>query len=921
MSIAPSLSTFRIKPQISTFSLSDDVTNEVENIPGKLWVNKLRTAFDEADTDKKGSLTRFQFIQSRLRFLITGVRLNDMQMDHYFNQIDSNGIDQITWKELVDFMMSYQNSLTAKGAEKTLKIEFIGPPDKESSKFSRTQTCLRTIHVPLLNAIAVLSESSLIFYSLENFHPILTFSEKGTFVDCVYLTCLFKIAICKANREIIFYDVRAQEKMDFYIPASLDIKAVPYMNIAESRKASKWCHRKEIPLFNRSTAIGGYSKYPYIFVGDDKGRIEVFYISMTQIEGHYYWNSKRILVEQMHTNALTQISYLPTIKTFASSSLDGTIKLWKFNFKKNTLTNACSFTDPQKFAIRSFTFDSRTTDIVYRTSLPCFVSWRIYTENHTVIDTHSNIIQTMNVYQMSKNLSFLITITKTGFFTIYQMPGLEEVSNFFMGLMHNLCPPTNSLIIDKQFFLSGGFVSAWQLENGDWDGFRPHNYPVIGAFTNDVFSSVISVDNNGVVCNWNYVNGRKEYSYTLQEPGEKVQCVCLDQTQRRLAIGFSDGLVKIVSANSGSLLNEIDKSHIEGGCFNICFATIFDQKRILCCTGVKSVVLFEENSGSRTRFVRSFIGHTENVSRAIVLKNSRVLSIGNGQEMFLWKVQVQPPLLKFQLPKDPTTAVDIPDDESIFLVGDVDGFIHIMSMDDPIPLSTINCFHMSIKSPITCLTMCANYPLLVVANMHGYVKYYFYLGDRLEDFRQFRAHEDTTLSVSISQKMRIVVTAGRDEQIRMWSVEPFGLIGSFGRGKLWKINHLDMWESENPLEDDPTHFAEPPDISAQISNFQIEEEDIAEPKEEEEVREKFDYSKILELYDTTENINERGKKINEKAKVMVREPPLSERRSPRKPKFTYEKFMENRDFEGTIKSINKILRTQPKITIPDVIPK
>ena len=31
--IAPSLSTFRIKPQISTFSLSDDVTQEVENIP------------------------------------------------------------------------------------------------------------------------------------------------------------------------------------------------------------------------------------------------------------------------------------------------------------------------------------------------------------------------------------------------------------------------------------------------------------------------------------------------------------------------------------------------------------------------------------------------------------------------------------------------------------------------------------------------------------------------------------------------------------------------------------------------------------------------------------------------------------------------------------------------------------------------
>lgn len=62
--IAPSLSTFRIKPQISTFSLSDDVAQEVENIPGKLWIDKIHSAWDEIDVDKKGILKIFNYRRS-----------------------------------------------------------------------------------------------------------------------------------------------------------------------------------------------------------------------------------------------------------------------------------------------------------------------------------------------------------------------------------------------------------------------------------------------------------------------------------------------------------------------------------------------------------------------------------------------------------------------------------------------------------------------------------------------------------------------------------------------------------------------------------------------------------------------------------------------------------------------------------------
>lgn len=913
--IAPSLSTFRIKPQISTFSLSDDVTQEVENIPGKLWIDKIHTAFEEIDVENKGVLNLSQFKTSRLRFLITGVRLNDYQMENYFRQIDSNGIDQITFKELIDFLMSMQRSLTAKNVEKTLKVTFLGPDEKTAAQYSRTMTVIRTFYVPLLSEIAVLCDNALLFYSYETVRLTQIFSDGDSFVDCVYLPIIFKIAICKQNREVIFYDVRSRDKTSFSITASLDVSNITKMNIRESRKTSQWCHQKEMPLFNRSTSIGAHPNQSFIFIGDEKGGIEIINVFMSQYKGKFKWEYQRIGRCLIHSSDVTQITYIPKLELFCSSSTDGTISLWKYSFKKHKLTIKFTYKDSMGLSIRSFVYSERTRDIVYNTSSFSFSVWRIFTNNQTTIDTHSQIIQTMAVFPLLGDQAFLITVSRTNFFSVYRMPDMELTANWFMGLMHQLCPPTQCLIVDKTLFLCGAFISTWHLESSDGDGLKPHNHPVIGAFTNDIFDMVISIDNQGDVSNWNFKTGRKENWYTLNETENLVKSVALDKAQRRMAVGYEDGHVKIVSANSGSVLNVISNEYIEGGCHHINFATIFDQKRILCCSGIKSIVLFEDYPGSRTRFMRNFIGHTENVNRTVVLKNSRVLSIGMEHELFLWKVHTQNPIMRYQMPNDPTVAVDLEGDENNFLVGDVAGFIYFMSLESPTPISTINAFHMSIQSPITTMEMCSGYPLLVAGNLHGYVKYWFFLGDKLEDLRQFRAHTDAILSISISQKMRIVVTAGKDEQIRMWSVEPFGLIGSFGLGKLWKINHLDLWESENPLPDDPAHFEEPEEDPNKNKKVEVvEEEEVEEEIEEEEKKEKFDFNTVLDIYDNTEKILEKGQKINQKASVIIKMPPPSQMKSPRKPLITFDQYMENRDMEGTIKKISKMLR--PKITRP-----
>ena len=97
------------------------------------------------------------------------------------------------------------------------------------------------------------------------------------------------------------------------------------------------------------------------------------------------------------------------------------------------------------------------------------------------------------------------------------------------------------------------------------------------------------------------MNGKKEFSYTLHENGAKVLCSALDLAKRRLGLGYSDGRLKIVAANSGSELCQIDSTYLEGGCVYIKFAVIFGQKRFLACTGIKTIVMFEDMSGNRWR--------------------------------------------------------------------------------------------------------------------------------------------------------------------------------------------------------------------------------------------------------------------------------------------------------------------------------
>lgn len=55
----------------------------------------------------------------------------------------------------------------------------------------------------------------------------------------------------------------------------------------------------------------------------------------------------------------------------------------------------------------------------------------------------------------------------------------------------------------------------------------------------------------------------------------------LNITERRAAIGFSSGLIRIVTINSGRIVSEIERGHMDGGCTCLSFFEYQGSRRLI----------------------------------------------------------------------------------------------------------------------------------------------------------------------------------------------------------------------------------------------------------------------------------------------------------------------------------------------------
>jgi hypothetical protein len=109
-----------------------------QQFAAKRFLIELRLAFQVADTDQIGSLTYDQWLNSSMRRFIQDGKISAQQFAVYFRRIDANADGELTWDELVYYLMKDISSSDLKLEE--LSARFIRksvlpvPPRKQSHR-------------------------------------------------------------------------------------------------------------------------------------------------------------------------------------------------------------------------------------------------------------------------------------------------------------------------------------------------------------------------------------------------------------------------------------------------------------------------------------------------------------------------------------------------------------------------------------------------------------------------------------------------------------------------------------------------------------------------------------------------------------------------------------------------------------------
>lgn len=784
----------RSSSRINTSNISLNQNNshsssleESEFIPGNNWIQKIQFAFNEADVGNKKYITLDQWMNSRLGLIVTSEKLVDDRLREYFIQIDSNSDGVVSWEELVEYLTCQQRNINADSFDKNLNLVHVAPDLATAHKFRKTTDCLRAIYVRYIEQIITLTESALTFWNLDC-NPSFHFTDTDGFVDFCYLSCLSRLAIATKNRKIIFFDIKTKCKMPFSIKATVDDEDIPKLSLSDTKETlHNFKKHPKPPLYHISTAISSNPEQPLIYVGNQEGRVEIFSLFPSQ-KVRYSWDAERIKVKILHKGPITQITYVSSISSFISCGEDGAIYIWQFDQKTKLFNISYSYKETMNTPISSFVFDDRTGTIIYTMPAHYFGVWKVYTHQHLIKETPSQLISLIALVSISEESSFIVTVSTNNFISIYVPPNLDIVSSYFMNYHHFLCAPSKAIYINNHLYLIGNYISCWHCQTADSDGLPPHKHPLIDALANDTFGRIITCDETGDIFSWDITTGNKLLSFNLSEKESVVTSIKSDSLSRRLIIGYSNGVVKVVSAISGSLLSDTGKEPLEGGCNYALFATMLSNKYIIAANGRSSIVLYEDHPSKNFRFLRCYHGHNEQISKIYNLKNTFLLSIGMENELFLWSNKLTIPIFKYELPNEPTEAADLSFSDSLFIVGDILGYVHVMTKDNKAPISSINIFKMNISSPISSLASSESLSIIVVGNREGYIRYCTYEDDKLVEKDLFCAHFDTIQSLAISEKSKIVISSGRDDEIRLWNVDELKFIGVLGKHKKWKLS-------------------------------------------------------------------------------------------------------------------------------------
>ena len=190
--------------ELSSQGSMDYVNRITSRIPGTEWIDKLKFAFNEADKSKNGKVTRKNFVESKIKYLLsTEEEMTDKEINDLFDQINSSGDDTINWYQFADFVMAQQQAQRCAEISSKLDLEYEGPPPAVWKNFVRGAKNIKSIYVPTIDKIVALTERGVNFWDAKTCTISDKFVTNEVLIDMAYISPFQKLALAQNNRKII----------------------------------------------------------------------------------------------------------------------------------------------------------------------------------------------------------------------------------------------------------------------------------------------------------------------------------------------------------------------------------------------------------------------------------------------------------------------------------------------------------------------------------------------------------------------------------------------------------------------------------------------------------------------------------------------------------------------------------------------
>lgn len=782
------------------------------------YIQDFRIAFDNADVRGVGELNFDEWKNSDLKRYIHDGKLSNDEFYKYFLKVDVNSRNSISWDELVNFIMREASVTTVSSSVD--QAEFI-------HKFPNADVPKSCLHKELVVQIDYtarhdeyisLSCDSIRFWRAKDLQYSRCICDPGDFSYMLVVSRKNVLIVATISRRIILYELDGLRKLPTSVAASPLPIEIKMMNFDQAVDKLETMQSSWIPLFNIPKCICETDKTQlspfesFFFVGDDQGYVEAFLFQSPNIRQGTDFAISKLSKFRMHQAGVTKICYLESNLCYASSSLDKTVKLWRYDSLNSKFLQLQCFSDKQP--ILGFHFSqAQKVLITYGASRDAYV-WSLVTLKRTFrLGGHYSQIQNIIEYVTTNGARYIITVTIQNQFRFWDSVNYRLVREYTD--REKLTPFSHygaAFFDDRRYAMICGAskLFKWAEDNsGAFDKLEntTHSKSIIGCHYSQPFEQIITVDLSGDFIVWDINSGTKAiiHQEVIGSSHAVSSASTLDLSRKRLFTVNIKAEASLWNFSSASLMHKFSSIGNSGITSIIYFGKVRDKNFVFTTGQDKKINVYSEVTPDSYKLYRSS-SYNVDVTAISLYPTCLIAGFADGSIATI-SVDTSKIISKAMIGENASVECMASDEKAYLYVGDSRGFLSVFSLPKLVRICSINAHELVVTSSLTTISICGN--KLFTGDAYGYCKVW-HIKDKddfgLEEVGFQRVSRDDVVTIDCVKDSNYLVTSSSDQRVRLWCLNNFEYVGLFSDESKWDIGNKDTWIIESPCPIEAAHF-------------------------------------------------------------------------------------------------------------------